>query len=385
MKKIILNIVLLLLTTFYISCNKDKEEIPFDSPSSAVSIENGELKFSSIEDYENMLENGDLTSNKLTTNLGSLYSSFTSLHSKIKKSELSDVSKQAYFGLEAEEESPILNILNDKEMVTIGNWTLMIDMVNEVIGVVDIDNQYLKSLLKSKDFRNSNILWFGTEDDVLLLLEEGKKGTLTSNDIEKRVKSAKKRSENPFSKASTICSLNTRLDNTTNILKDKKIIISQASCGTGQTTTIYIPIYDSQGNITGYRPEQVTDCDKWIADAKHVYQKAGIYFSLQSKIKYRGNVNCNSAFPSAVKTRLTANVRYSYERRRRFKKNEKKSGTKNDSKYTNEVNIRSYEGSRSLKKYELNTTFTYERKDDCYQFCSVPNKTVTIKMPQIKK
>ena len=363
MKQNKLNLLItLMVISILSSCNKDDQQENSQSINDQLSLEGKQLVFNSVESYESLLEGGKLSSDFLSANLG--YSNFESFGKKLSNDGLDADYKRLVYGFDAEVDSPIFNILNSEEMVTIGEWVIMVDMAKEIVGVTNSNNPALIRSIKVKDYSNSEIFWFNTSDDVLLLLEEGSKGTLDRKKITEKLNKANlklKLAIENNEKAAADCLLVEGLDSSTNLLKDKKVIKSEANCGQG------------------------SECKKWLADAKHVYQKAGIYFSLQSKIKYRGNVPCINNAPYAVNTDLTAKVSYYYERRRRFKKNEKKSGSYDRNIYSNELNVRSYEGSRSLKHYRLNSTFTYRRKDDCASTygCNVPNPVVTISMPQI--
>ncbi len=359
-KKQINFLVLLIMSILCFSCN-DETILNEESITNSLQLSNGELKFSSIEAYENLVDQDMLLTNELIKILGTAYTtSFTSLQTK-QEQDIFNKKVKSNSVLNLDEVSPVLNILNEKGIVVIGKWTLMIDLTHNVIGVTESKDRSVKYALVNKDFNNNKIRWFGTEDEVLSLLEEDKESTLTIKDLSERMISSEKNKGKPTLHRMNECQVYQGSDGTTNFLKDKKVVISEANCGSGE------------------------NCKRWLADAKHVYQKAGIYFSLQSKIKYRGNVSCSAADLRPINTRLTVNVSYSYERRRRFKKNEKKSGTKNDSTFSNELNIKTYSGTRSLKKYRLNTTFTYERKDDCVASCPASSRRITIVMPQINK
>ncbi len=347
-----------ILTVILLSCSNEDKLSTSSESDQQITLENGELKFSSIESYENLLALGALTTESLSNKLGPNYSSFTSLHKKLSKK------LKNYKSFSLKESSPILNILNNDKMVTIGTWTFLINLDKELVAVVDSKNKEYKTFLKEMDISKPNIKWFSTEDDVLSLLEENSNGTLNTKMVQQKLNKQGIQSSLIVNKNTQLsdCIFFGGLDNTTNILKDKKIYLSEAQCGSG------------------------FDCKRWLADAKHVYQKAGIYFSLQSKIKYRGDVPCVNNAPYAINTNLTLNVNYSYERRRRFKKNIKRNGTKIDASFSNELSYRPHEGSRSLKKYSLKTTFTYIRKDNCAEDygCYVSPNPVTIILPEIK-
>ena len=361
MKQNKLNLLItLMVISILSSCNKDDQQENSQSINDQLSLEGKQLVFNSVESYESLLDGGKLSSDVLGANLG--YSNFESFGKKLLNNGLDADYKRLVYGFDAEVDSPIFNILNSEEMVTIGDWVIMVDMAKEIVGVTNSNNPALVRSIKAKDYSNSEIFWFNTSDDVLLLLEEGSKGTLDQNNMSLKLAKAKQKKELALSEINKTLGdcLSEGLDSSTNLLKDKKVFKSEANCVT---------------------PDE---CKKWIADAKHVYQKAGIYFSLQSKIKYRGNVPCVSNSPYAINTDLTIDVSYYYERRRRFRSNEKKSGTDDRKVYDNELNSRSYEGSRSLKHYRLNSTFTYRRKDNCASFgCNVPDPVVKIVLPQI--
>ncbi|MFD2188791.1 hypothetical protein [Aquimarina celericrescens] len=351
----------------FISCDEEeaeqellKKELSDPGTRTSVVIRDNQLVFSSVEVFESMIENDQVTTSHLNSILNQNYNNFNSLYKKLNNEAENLYYNQTVYGFDNEEESPILNILNENEMVTIGDWVFKVDLTHQIVGVTWQGNQNVFDALSISDFNEDRIYWFGTEDDVLLLLEEGSEGTLNREQLEDRINKAIQRTQQITTKS--YCSFNNRQDSSTNFLKDKKIIISTVQCG-----------------------DSANDCIRYEADMKHVYQKAGIYFSLQSKIKYRsgGSPQCAYGTPGATKTTLSTVVSYYYERRRRFRRNEKKSGSLNDYQlHDNRSKVRSYRGTRSLKHYRLNTTFTYRRRDACVSICG-PGPQVTVAMPQI--
>lgn len=321
-----------------------------------VSVENGMLTFASENAYNDFLEQYTDADLKILSE-----AAYQPLSKRLAGATLAE---RSLSGIEDNEDSFLYTLLNEEGLVTIGSWVAKVDMVHELVAITSVNDAEATSALIAGDNDHSNILWFSTSDDVLGLLEEKQLGTM------------------PFSAAQDRLAISVE-----DLWEDKQVDVQEESiCSFGRSTTVSTRTKKTiiEEALCG---DYQQDCLRWLADAKHTYQKAGIYFSLQSKIKYRGNVSCASNAPWAIRTDLTISVSWKYTKRVRFGKNKKRSGNHNNSDFNNELNHRAYEGSRSIKDWELNTTFTYRRKDDCStnHNCPAGSGTIrTIVMPQIR-
>ena len=79
---------------------------------------------------------------------------------------------------------------------------------------------------------------------------------------------------------------------------------------------------------------------------KHVYQKAGVYYSLQCKIKRTDNV--------AVDLKLDVSYKY------KPKNHSEVTGSISLGAFSRELNFRPYQGTRCLVSFTLNTTAYYK-------------------------
>ena len=154
--------------------------------------------------------------------------------------------------------------------------------------------------LKNENTENKSILIFSTDDDVLDLLEEGVKGTVNS-------------------KVELFCG---------------------ESGADGHEAKHYDYAYSSS--------------DDFRQDNKVVYQKAGIYFSLQSKTKaqYKGWTGIWNE-TNACDQRIYYDVYYEPK----CKSSTTRSGTLYDDGCGNELNYRPYETTRGLHHYRFDVDF----------------------------
>lgn len=121
-------------------------------------IENKKIIFKDFESYRSLLENPDLLE------------SFYATTSQFRKEN-----NQKYFRVNNEDESDnefLDQLLDDNQMVTIGEYTFRVDMPNKSVFAVP-KNSSLENSLIQKDYSLKGVMKFSTDDDVLYLLEEG--------------------------------------------------------------------------------------------------------------------------------------------------------------------------------------------------------------------
>lgn len=339
-----------------VSCSKEEGQVDLHEDQKAnVEVKDDLLSFKTFEDYDKALsERGEFVAR---------FSSFNSISKNLSKETTANQKRQEDIPADYEDYG-ILDLLNEDGMIKIGEFTFKLDFVKEVVAAVSGEDETVLELLKNEDYQNEGIMLFSFNDDVLTLLEEGSSGTITKRELESgRYKDGETDIAN---KMNDFCSISGPV--LTESAWDKKTVQERVECT------------DASGN-----------CKFWLADAKHTYQATGIYYSLQSKIKYRGDVPCANNAPYARNTYLYYSVFYEYERRRRFQSPEYESGTASDfNNSANEISYRAYEGSRSLESFTLNTTYRYDRADYCLSYVSCegdPTNAVrrTITMPTISK
>ena len=319
------------------SCQQETPD--FTQIQEGVTLQEGMLQFASIEGYEAFVAEDP------TNQLAALKANgFNTLGERlIDASE----AEQALTGFTLGQDFLAFSLINEAGLISIGEWVTKIDMARGVVGVAEAANPKAVAALVNGEVSAADLRWFSTADEVLTLLEEDQASTMSAMEVETLMGTsfdALWDCEKAVVLEENVCNLFSGLVENSST---KKTHYEEYQCGD----------YDSN---TGEER-----CNFWLADAKHTYQLAGVYFSLQSKIKYRGNAYCSNQGPLAVNTDLTLSVSYYYEKKRRFRSNEVRSGSHSNSIYGNELSHRSYEGTRGLAAYRLDTSFTYRRKDDC--------------------
>jgi hypothetical protein len=194
----------------------------------------------------------------------------------------------------------LASILNEDGLIVIGDYYFRINMNSEKVFVLPLKNESELDDLKQENIANQNILIFSTNDDVLPLLAEGNKGTING-------------------RSQLFCG-----DSGANSGKDDGFV--------------YEPFYDD------YRQ-----------DDKVVYQKAGVYFSLQAKTKMQYK-NLLGLWVDAGIT-YGQKLRYYVIYEPKCKGVTENTETKEDNDPSNELNHRAYESTRGLHKYRYEAEF----------------------------
>lgn len=291
-----------LVFLLFVACEPNSIEEAIPKNEFNVEFKNGAIKFSSIDSYQNMVEDKtDVERSAFISFLQSKkdYNSLRKSYSKAKQTS----SGRALGAKEteiAESNDFLASILNEDGLIAIGEYYFKINLNSERVFVLSVKNESELEDLKQEAVANQNILIFSTDDDVLLLLAEGSKGTASG-------------------RSQLFCR-----DSGAEDKKDDSFAVE--------------PVYGD------YRQ-----------DNKIVYQKAGVYFSLQAKTK----MQYKSLVGLWVDAGITYNqqVRYYYKYEPKCRDISEGSATKTDDGPSNELNYRAYESIRGLHKYRYEAEF----------------------------
>ncbi len=135
------------------------------------------LSFDTKSDYEKVFSDNSIIENKK-----SMQGDFTSLMSTI---ENFDSEKNARKGQRLEDtlyaDYGILpQILNRDKIVKIGNYLIKVDLHTETVLVLESKHREQYKDLAESNMTNENIMTFSTDDEVLTLLEQGATGSVNS-------------------------------------------------------------------------------------------------------------------------------------------------------------------------------------------------------------
>lgn len=300
MKKIIyLSLVLLVLLS---SCSEDVAVVKTDL-NMPVEINNGVAHFKSLENYTSVLENTDDNFRKSLIKYldnQSSYKSFKSVYkytgSNVEVRKLSTKEESI-----VEDNDFLSTILNDERMVAIGDYVFKISFDDELVYAASLNNVSLVEAVKNENSENPEVQVFSTDDDVLHLLEEGSSGTVNGR---------------------------------TNLF-----------CGESGA--------DAKDD-KGFDDCPYAYCAGYRQDNKVVYQKAGVYFSLQAKTKFQ-YLSGIGIWVAADAGDQSIDFYYKYEPK--CKGVSEGSSILYDDGSDNELNKRIYESTRGLHKYRYNAYF----------------------------
>lgn len=332
MKKLTALIVLILALN---ACRQDETPQPNEGLSllsSEASVTRGILTFSSADFYTTLIESGDdERKSTLVAELNQI-DSYNSLKDRLNKMEKSVSNGRALTSLEVEviEDNDFLaTILNEDGMIAIGEHYFKINFTDEIVYVLPVSFQDQLEDLRNENLSNGNIMVFSTSDDVLELLDEGY-------------------TESPSSNGRTML-----------LCGDRK--------ASGKEKIKYFEYSDNTAGVN-YRVK-----------AKHVYQKAGVYFSLLTELKHMSRYqNVSSLTPwSPSNTEIYLEYYYKYKRRCRSGDSEGRS-----TRYTswdNKLNRRHYESTRGLAKIWLESKYEFLARN-----ADTGGSTVQLLIPVVK-
>ena len=277
---------------------------------SDLSVENGTLKFSSIDIYESYADN--------PSNLSSIQARATSSPAVTTLKEV---------GVTSDEDIPefLQSVLNSDNIFTIGSYLIKIDVVNNRALVINSSVANAYTDLVNNNTSSANMLMMSDdEQNALEVLRAIDGATLTVND---------------YKTATPEISL--------------RWPWNRCNGARGGASQKNVDVWDKA-------VDKSSDCPDlsvlYGADNKIVYQKFIFYFSLQAKMKsLRG---CSSTNWILVPThdallKLDGTVRYVKVNACRSETND----SRNDGYQGNEINWRAYSGSRALSKYDFTVDF----------------------------
>ncbi|MFY0688957.1 MAG: hypothetical protein JXQ90_17435 [Cyclobacteriaceae bacterium] len=165
--KIINRIALSVLSIgIFTSCNEEKispEELNIRF-SEKISMKNGQTSFQTLVDFSEFVENNEARE------------SFV----RQVESKREDLSKSGRISLDGEVSTGddfLDALLDQNQIVRIGDYFIKIDLPNEKVYVLPDYNSEEYDDLVSVNLQNNNIMVFSTDDEVIHLLEEGSTGT----------------------------------------------------------------------------------------------------------------------------------------------------------------------------------------------------------------
>lgn len=223
-------------------------------------------------------------------------------------------------------------VLNEDNIVRISSFLVKVDLDNGFALAIDANAPNAYWSLQNNDHAAPGMLYFdGESDDALEVMEGVERGWLTVEAQAPRVMDLEK--GRPGGKRSGA----------------SRIATNRGCSGASREKC--------EGNVAwdhDYNPG--TSCIYWVyrSDYKVVYQKAIVYFSLQSKQKSKQGcsyANWDGAPSYEAQLQLEGAVRY----RKRCGAEVVKNEVLRD--VGREQNWRPYEGSRSLSHYEMTVTF----------------------------
>lgn len=300
------------ISLLLISCEQD-ETIPIQSQlqtsvsylDEQVIIENNIVFFTNTTFYENLIgnENGENPQLKILIDLLNGNTDYVSLRDKYELQADESIGVGPYTELEMVGTNDILPvILNEDGIVAIQDYYFKVDLNKEMVMVLPMAHAFEIDDLKSENMTNPHLMAFSTEEDVLDLLSEGSYGTLNTRTL------------------GLFCN-----DSGADRHTDK-----------GHDHTF--------SDLTRF----------YRTDNKVVYQKAGIYFSLQAKTtaQQRNNTGVvwwRYGFDKNMK--IDYNVMYD----KKCSKKKYSSGIKSEN--TKELSKRPYQSIRGLHRYDYRAKF----------------------------
>lgn len=207
------------------------------------------------------------------------------------------------------EDEYLASLLSPESIVQIDNYIFKIDACNKKVYALKAADEVYIAELKKETPSHPKITVFSTDDEVLNLIEAGESGNPTAR--------------------TALCLRESGADG------DKADVMDEYAAGP------YV-----------YR-----------ADIKHVYQKAGIYFSLLSEMKYMRRDAQGGIFWGGFSTHITLRAEFKYRRKCGSTEVFSPSPYEETVVIGDKLNRRIWESSDALHKYWLKSTYIYERKD----------------------
>ncbi len=210
----------------------------------------------------------------------------------------------------AESNDFLSSILNEDGLVIIGDHFYKVNLSSEKVFV--LNTQFANQLtdLKQENTGNENILVFSTSDDVLDLISEGTKGTVNG-------------------RTELFC-------------RDRHA--------------------SGKEKVKDVQYTDWTAAIEYQVKAKHVYQKAGIYFSLLTELKHMDrHRNYGSILWTPSNTEIYVDYYFKWKQRCRSGDHEDR-GWK-ETLWDNKLNYRAYERTRGLEKIQIESRYIYLQRN----------------------
>jgi hypothetical protein len=284
-----------------------------------VTIDEGILSFVDIKAFRNLIDNKGTREKEQLMKLLSKQVGYVSLGEYVAKlshysPKARTISEDEYSIVETNEF--LSSILNEDALIGIGDFIFRIDFQNEIVYALPKSLTSQIDEFMSTNPANGNLLKFSTSDDVLSIIESGD-------------------------------------------YKDFK---------SGRTAFLCFREGGAGARDSKYQATEVVEKANapslvMNADMKHVYQKAGIYFSLMLELKYMyKKADCSSLqCYSSLATDISANVTYRYKR----KCTGNDTGNITTTFYAwgdNKLSKRLWESTNALRLFYLDTKFFWTHK-----------------------
>jgi hypothetical protein len=292
----------ILIALFFAACESPLVEEPSPINEFGVEFKNGALRFPTTDKYIDLVETGsDLTKSKLVSFLDEQTD-----YIPLRKASFRFKNSANGRTLSTQEEEVIetneflSSILNEDGLIVVGDYFFKVNLSSAKVYVLNLQFENEIADLKAENTGNENVMVFSTEDDILDLLSEGNRGTING-------------------RTGLFCGESGAISR-----KDDDFAVE--------------PVYGD------YRQ-----------DNKVVYQKAGIYFSLQAKTKMQYKSLTGLWVDAGVTYNQQLNYYVKYEPK--CKGVTERIGNKTDDGPSNELSYRAYESTRGLHKYRYEADF----------------------------
>lgn len=272
-----------------------------------LTLQDGTLKFQSIEHYENFFEHPESVSIPEFENLETIFRN----QEQISEPNLR-ISQTAIDAISEIEDTPMIKFLDPDFMLIIGEFLIKLDFeVKLAIVTKDFTN---RAQMTKGDYSAKNINIYDFDDDVLDLLLKGLPSTVSINQYQARI----------------------------------GVISPQAptiTSGCRWNKCDYQNNKDDTGSNFTYRIK-----------AKHVYQAVAIYFRLFSEAKHMKRAIGMNLLPYTQEN-SDMQITYDYLYHSKKKSVGTKSGVDVETKFDNKLKIIYYVESRGLNSFRLDTHY----------------------------
>jgi len=202
------------------------------------------------------------------------------------------------------------SLLNEDGLIIIGDHYFKVNLSSEKVYVLNTQFENEVDDLKEENTSNKNVMIFSTDDDVIDLLGEGSKGTING-------------------RTELFC-------------RDRRA--------------------DGKEKIKDVEYTDWTAAIDYQVKAKHVYQEAGIYFSLLTELKHMDKFrNSGSILWTPSSTEIY--VEYYFKWKQRCRSGDEEDRGSKETLWDNKLNYRAYERTRGLAKIHIESRYIYLQRN----------------------